>query len=210
MAYDLEEQEQIDQLKAWWAKYGTFVLTVLVIVLGAVAAWRGLQWYQTHQATKARGYFEALEQATRQPGDDSVARVNAAMKTLRDEFSKTDYAARGALLAAAALMEKKDVAGAKSQLDWLAQSSHPALVPVARLRIAGLLLDQKDYNGALEQLKDPPPSFEGMFADRRGDILLAQGNIPGAKESWKKAMDLLGSASPLVSIVKLKLESTGG
>ncbi len=210
MAYDLEEQEQIDQLKAWWSKYGTFVLTVLVIVLGVVAAWRGLQWYQTHQATKARGYFEALEQATRQPGDDSVARVNAAMKTLRDEFAKTDYAARGALLAAAALMEKKDFAGARSQLDWLAQSSHPALVPIARLRIAGLLLDQKDYSGALAQLKDPPPSFEGMFADRRGDILMAQGNIAGAKESWKKAMDLLGASSPLLSIVKLKLDSAGG
>ncbi len=210
MAYDLEEQEQIDQLKAWWAKYGTFLLTLLVIVLGVVAAWRGLQWYQTHQATKARGYFEALEQATRQPGDDSVARVNAAMKTLRDEFAKTDYAARGALLAATALMEKKDVAGARSQLDWLVQSSHPALVPVARLRIAGLLLDQKDYEGALAQLKDPPASFEGMFADRRGDILLAQGNIAGAKDSWKHAMDLLGSGNPLLSIVKLKLDSTGG
>ena len=158
MAYDLEEQEQIDQLKAWWAKYGTFVLTVLVIVLGAVAAWRGLQWYQTHQATKARGYFEALEQATRQPGDDSVARVNAAMKTLRDEFAKTDYAARGALLAAAALMEKKDVAGARSQLDWLAQSSHPALVPVARLRIAGLLLDQVFFPCGRDIQQDHAPA----------------------------------------------------
>ena len=210
MAYDLEEQEQIDQLKAWWAKYGTFVLTVLVIFLGIVAAWRGWQWYQTHQATKARGYFEALEQATRQPGDDSVARVNAAMKTLRDEFAKTDYAARGALLAASSLIEKKDVAGARAQLDWLAQSSHPALVPIARLRIAGLLLDQKDYDGALAQLKDPPASFEGLFADRRGDVLLAQGNVSGAKDAWKKAMEQLGASSPLVSIVKLKIDSVGG
>ena len=83
MAYDLEEQEKIDQLKAWWGSYGTAALTFLVVLLVLVAGWRGWQWYQGHQANQARGYFEALEDASRQTGDESVARINAAVTTLR-------------------------------------------------------------------------------------------------------------------------------
>ena len=38
MAYDLQEQEQLDELKAWWGKYGNLILTVATVVLLAFAA----------------------------------------------------------------------------------------------------------------------------------------------------------------------------
>ena len=138
MAYDLQEQEQIDQLRAWWAKYGTAVLTALVIAMVILGGWRGWQWYQGHQAAQARGYFEALEDASHQQGDESVARINAAIKTLRDEYATTDYAARGALVAASALQARDDQVAARAQLEWLVKTNHPALTPVARLRLAGV------------------------------------------------------------------------
>ena len=141
MAYDLEEQEQIDQLKAFWGSYGTAVLTFLVVLLVLVGGWRGWQWYQGHQANQARGYFEALEDASRQTGDESVARINAAVTTLRAEYGATDYAVRGALVAAAALQARGDLAAAQSQLEWISRSGPPALAPVARLRLAGLFYD---------------------------------------------------------------------
>lgn len=210
MAYDLDEQEQLDQIKAWWNKYGTLVLTILIVATAVVGGWRGLQWYEGHQSTQARGYFEALEEAGRSQGDESVARINAAMKTLRSDYASTDYAARGALVAASALALRKDVSGARSQLEWLAQTKHSALVPVARLRLAALFLDQKDYEAALNQLKDAPASFEGLFADRRGDILAAQGKTADARKAWDQAIESLGPVSPLVPIVKLKLDALGG
>ncbi|MDO9025478.1 YfgM family protein [Zwartia sp.] len=210
MAYDLDEQEQLDQIKAWWNKYGTLVLTILIVATAVVGGWRGLQWYEGHQSAQARGYFEALEEAGRSQGEESVARINAAMKTLRSDYAATDYAARGALVAASALALRKDPAGARSQLEWLAQTKHSALVPVARLRLAALFLDQKDYDAALSQLKDAPASFEGLFADRRGDILAAQGKSAEARKAWGEAVESLGAASPLVPIVKLKLDALGG
>jgi predicted negative regulator of RcsB-dependent stress response len=210
MAYDLDEQEQIDQIKAWWNKYGTLVLTVLIIATAAVAAWRGWQWYEGHQSSQARGYFEALEEAGRSQGEESVARINAAMKTLRSDYAATDYAARGALVAASALASRKDLPGARAQLEWLAQTKHAALVPVARLRLAALFLDQKEYDSALAQLKDAPPSFEGLFADRRGDILAAQGKSADARKAWNAAIESLGPTNPLTPIVKLKLDALGG
>jgi predicted negative regulator of RcsB-dependent stress response len=210
MAYDLDEQEQLDQLKAWWNKYGTLVLTFLIIATAVVGGWRGWQWYEGHQSSQARGYFEALEEAGRSQGEESVARINAAMKTLRSEYAATDYAARGALVAASALASRKDLSGARAQLEWLSQTKHAALVPVARLRLAALFLDQKEYDAALAQLKDAPPSFEGLFADRRGDVLAAQGKPAEAKKAWGEAMNALGATNPLTPVVKLKLDALGG
>ena len=209
MAYDLDEQEQIDQLRAWWAKYGTAVLTVLVVAMAVLGGWRGWQWYQTSQAVQARGYFEALEEAGRQQGDESVARINAAMQTLRSEFGSTDYAARGALVAASALASRNELQGARAQLEWLAQTKNPTLLPVAKLRLAGILLEQKEFDAALVQLADPPAPFVGLYADRRGDILLAQGKGGAAREAWTQAIESLGVANPLTPVVKLKLDALG-
>ena len=209
MAYDLEEQEQIDQLRAWWGKYGTFVSTGLLIAVIILGGWRGWQWYQNHQSSQARGYFEALEEATRQTGDESVARINAAMKTLRDDYAATDYAARGALVASAALQTLDQIPAARAQLEWLAQSKNPALVPVARLRLAGLLVDQKDYDAALAQLNDAPAAFSALFDDRRGDIFAAQGKSAEARDAWKKALEAMGPSNPLAPVVKLKIDALG-
>lgn len=210
MAYDLEEQEQIEQLKAWWNKYGTLTLLLLSLALACVLGWQGWNWYQNHQAAQARGYFEALQKAaTQMESDESVVRVQAAMKTLQADFPKTDYAARAALVAAEALARDGDRAGAESSLRWLAQSAHPSFAPIARLRLAGLLLDQKKYDEALGQLESPPTAFEGIFADRRGDILMAKGDAKGAKAQWDRALELLGAANPLTNIVQIKIETSG-
>jgi predicted negative regulator of RcsB-dependent stress response len=209
MAYDLDEQEQLDQLRAWWGKYGNAVLTVLVIAMAVVGGWRGLQWYETSQSVQARGYFDALEEAGRQQGDESIARINAAMQTLRTDFGATEYAARGALVAAAALASRNEIQAARAQLEWLAQTKNPTLLPVAKLRLAGILLEQKDFEAALVQLTDPPAPFVGLYADRRGDILSAQGKSAAAREAWTQAIEALGATNPLTPVVKLKLDALG-
>ena len=209
MAYDLDEQEQLGQLRAWWAKYGTVVLTALIVATAAIGGWRGLQWYEASQSTQARGYFEALEEAGRQQGDESVARINAAMQTLRSEFGATDYAARGALVAASALASRNDLQAARAQLEWLAQTKNATLLPIAKLRLAGILLEQKDFDTALAQLNEPPAPFVGLYADRRGDILSAQGKDAAAREAWTQAIEALGATNPLTPVVKLKLDALG-
>lgn len=211
MAYDLEEQEQLDAIKAWWAKYGTLVMSLLVIAALVWGAWWGWQAYQSHRANQAMGYFEALEDAASLGGPDSVARIKAAATTLRNDYPATGYASRAALVAASALIAQKDVAGAREQLEWLAaQSKHPALQPVARERLAGLLLDEKQYDAALALLSDPPAAFAPLFADRRGDVLAAQGKAEEARQAWQSALDGMTQADPLRSVVQLKLDALSG
>ncbi|CAB3697492.1 MULTISPECIES: YfgM family protein [Achromobacter] len=211
MAYDLEEQEKLDAIKAWWARYGTLVVTLFAVVALAWGGWWGWKAYESHRANQAMGYFEALEDAARLGGADSSVRIKTAAATLRDQYPATGYAARGALVAAQALAAQKDEAGAREQLEWLAgQGKNPAMQAVARLRLAGMLLDQKQYDPALAQLNNPPAAFAALFADRRGDILAAQGKRDEARAAWQSAIDGLGTANPLTQVVQLKLDALSG
>jgi len=210
MAYDLEEQEQIEQLKAWWNRYGAMAMGLLTVALLIVLGWQGWAWYQNNQATQARGYFEALERASEQPGTDAMPRIIAAMETLKTDFAQTDYAGRGALVAAQALQARDDLDGAQEALEWLSQSNHEALAPVATLRLAGLLLDAEQYDQALAILGDAPPAFEGLYADRRGDIHAAQGDRERALEQWREALTKIGVNQGLASALQLKIDTVGG
>lgn len=210
MAYDLEEQEKLDAIKAWWDRYGTLCIVLAFVVLASVAGWRGWQWYQGHKASQAMGYFEALERSIEQPGEDSVARIKAASETLRADFPSSGYTPRAVLLAASALAGQGDLDGARQQLEWLlASDSGAAFHALARLRLAGVLLQQQQYDQALSQLNNPPQAFAGLYADRRGDILLAQGKKQEARAAWEEALSAL-AADPAAQIVQLKLESLAG
>ena len=211
MAYDLEEQEKLDAIKAWWARYGTLVVTLFAVVALAWGGWWGWKAYESHRANQAMGYFEALEDAARLGGADSSVRIKTASATLREQYPATGYAARGALVAAQALAAQKDDAGAREQLEWLAaQGKNPSMQAVARLRLAGMLLDQKQYDPALAQLNNPPAAFAALFADRRGDILAAQGKRDEARAAWQSAIDGLGAGNPLTQVVQLKLDALSG
>jgi len=98
---------------------------------------------------------------------------------------------------------------ARQQLEWLAQTKHLALLPVAKLRLAGILLEQKEFDAALAQLNEPPAPFVGLYADRRGDVLSAQGKAAAAREAWTQAIEALGATNPLTPVVKLKLDALG-
>ncbi len=210
MAYDLEEQEKLDALRAWWDRYGTLVAVLVFVVVAAIVGWRGWQWYEGHKATQAMGYFEALQSAAAQGGEESVARIQAASATLRDSFPKSGYTSRGVLVAAAALVEQGKLEAARDQLQWLAQNAaDPALSAVARLRLAGILLEEQQYDQALAQVANAPASFAALYADRRGDILFAQGKIDEARAAWQSALEAFGS-DPVGQIVQLKIDALAG
>jgi len=205
---DLQEQEQVDALKAFWQRYGNLITWVLIVVLGGFAGWNGWNLWQNRQAGQASALYAEVERAAA-TGDQ--ARVQRAYDDIRDKFSGTTYAHQAALLAARSFQENAKTDAAKAALTWVAEkSSDPGYQAIARLRLAGLLADAKSYDEALAQLKGPMPGeFEALAADRRGDILQLQGKTAEAKAEYLKALPGLDVRADYRRLVEVKLSALG-
>jgi predicted negative regulator of RcsB-dependent stress response len=191
-AYDLEEQEQLDELKTWWKMYGNLVTGLLLVVALAMAGWQGWNWWQRQQAAQASAVFANLQAAAMQR---DVKRVRELAGELVDKYSVTAYAGMGAMLAARVQVDTGDARNARVQLGWAAENAKdPGLRELARLRLATLLLDEKSYDEATKQLAaEPLASFAPRFAELRGDILAAQGKAAEARTAYESALTKLAA-----------------
>ena len=205
---DLEEQEQIDQLKHFWAQYGNLITWALIVVLGGFAAWNGWNWWQRSQSIKAAALYDEIERASSARDAEKIERALADMK---DKFGGTSFAAQGAMLAAQSLFEAGKPDGAKAALTWVADSgSDDSYKALARLRLAGVHLQAQAYDEALKVLESPmPESYAALAADRRGDVLMAQGKGEEAKAQYQKAWDSMSDRTEYRQLVQVKLASLG-
>ena len=168
--YDLEEQEQISELKAWWAQYGTLVTTLAMIAALASVGWQGWQWYQNRNAAEAGALYFAVQQAAE---TQDAAKARDAAGRLIGDYAGTAYAQLAALLSAGVQFEKGDLDNARAQLEWAAEKGKDAaLRDLARLRLAAVLLQQGAHDAALARLEAAPAeAYRARFADLRGDVL---------------------------------------
>lgn len=205
---DFEEQEQLDQLKDFWKKYGNLITWVVILALGGYAAWMGWNNWSRDQSAKAGVLFEELEKATQAGDVDKAARVFSDMK---ERFGRTGYAQQSALITAKLQHDKGQVDAARASLVWASESANETEYrAVARLRLAGLLLDEKKYDDALKQLDGASsPEFAGLVADRRGDVLSAQGKKDEAKAAYLQAWKAIDDTVEYRRIVEAKLAALG-
>jgi len=205
-AYDLEEQDQLEDLKAWWRQWGNTVAGIVIALSIGVVGVQGWRWWTQQQAAHASVLYDAVSAAARA---NDAAKAKDAMSQLADKYGGTGYAPRAALIVAAQLFENGDAAGAKAQLAWVIdKSSEDELKQIARLRLAGILLDEKQYDEALRVLdaKHDQP-FAGVYADMRGDVLAAAGRTEQSRNEYQTALAQLDPKSPYRNLVQLKLDS---
>jgi predicted negative regulator of RcsB-dependent stress response len=205
---DLEEQEQLAEIKHFWNEYGNLITWAVIVVFGAIAAWNGWQYWQRTQAAQASNLYDEVERAA-QAGD--VNRVERAFADMRDKFGRTTYAQQAGLLAAKVLVDKGKADAAKAALGWVAdKSSDEGYQAVARLRLASILLEAKAYDDALKQLSaEFPKEFEPLAADRKGDVYLLQGKKAEAKAEYAKAFRGLDDRTEYRRLVEVKLGALG-
>ena len=208
-ALNSSEQEQLDQLKDFWKQYGNLITWVLILALGGFAAFQGWQRYQDSQATKAAVLYDELDKAVQALDADKAARVFGDIK---ERYPSTTYAAQAGLLAARLQfdLERKDAA--RASLEWVAgQAAEKEYRLVAQLRLAGMLLDEKKFDEALKLLPaDAPPAFAALVADRRGDILFAQGKTDEARAAFQAAYDAMDPTLDYRRLLDAKLTALGG
>lgn len=209
MAYDLEEQEQLDALKAWWRENGRLVLLAVAAFVLSVAGVQGWRYHQAQQAQQAAAAYAEVELAL-VPGD--LARGRSAATALREGYPKSAYAPRAALAVARLAVEKNDLEAARVELQWAAENAaEESLRDSARLRLARVLLAQGRLDDALAALAGPAtPSFEALFADLRGDVLQAQGKPAEARAAYQQALDKSGAETPFRALVEVKRDALPG
>lgn len=209
MAYDLEEQEQLATLKAWWNQYGNLVTWLVTAVLLAFAAWSGWKYYQRDQSSKAAMLYEEIVKAAEAKDQVKLAR---AAGDIKERFSGTPYAQMGLLTAAKSAFDANDLKAAKAHLQWIVDHGRTEeFKAIARIRLAGLLLDEKSYDEGLKLLSgDFPDQFAALVADRRGDLLFAQNKIDEARKAFKTALEKTEIKNPARQLIQLKLDALGG
>jgi predicted negative regulator of RcsB-dependent stress response len=216
MPLDLEEQEQLDQFKAFWQKYRNLIIGALTLSLFAYAAYSGYQWWRNSQAVEASKLYETMVVAIGKGDKDLTLR---AANDLQKDFARTPYAAMSSLVAARIASDAGDSAKAMEYLRWAAKnSSNDAYLALAKLRLVSQLIElgsEKDLAEADQILKDKPiQGFDALWLERRGDWYLAQKKNTEAKASYQEAWKKLDQAKEFPEearrLLKVKLDAVGG
>ena len=208
-AYDLEEQEQLAALKAWWQENGNLVMTAISLVLIVLAAWQGWNYYQRNQAVQASGLYDAVQKAAR-AGDLKQVRESAG--AVLENYPRTAYAAMAALVSAKAHFQGGDLKTARAQLAWVAENAKDeGLQDIARLRLASVMLDEKAYDDALKVLEAKHgAAFDALFLAARGDVLVAQEKKEEARSAYQAALEKADARDAgLRGSVQLRLDALG-
>lgn len=210
MALDLEEQEQVAELKAWWRQHGTMIVSVLAAAALALAGWQGWRWHLASQSAQAGALFDALARGA-QVGDAKA--VRDASGALVESYPGTLYASMGALTAARFHFDRSDLKSAKAQLQWVVERS-PAedFRDLARLRLAAVLLDENAHDEALKLLDAPhAAAYDAQYAALRGDVLVAAKRPADARAAYQVALDKAGRQDGAFrDSVRMRLEALGG
>ena len=206
---DLEEQEQLDEIKHFWKRYGNAITWILIVVLSSFAAWNGYQQWGRSRAVQAAGMYDEVERVVA-TGDVAIA--ERAFENMKERFARTAYAQQAGLLVAKLAVDKLKPEVAKSALTWVAEkSTDQGYATIAKLRLAGLLIDQKAFDAALKLLDAAPPAeFVALFADRKGDINVLQSKFSEAKSEYLKAYATFDERSDYRRLVEIKLNALGG
>jgi predicted negative regulator of RcsB-dependent stress response len=205
--YDLEEQEQMASLKAWWKEHGGGVALAALLLAAAVAAWNGWTWYERSQAAQAAALYDTLQKAAR-ANDVKATRDTAG--SILENYPRSAYASLAALVSAKVQFQAGDLKTARAQLQWVTEhAKSDEIRSIAALRLANVLLDDKEPDAALKALETTPhPGFEVLFAAQRGDILAAQKKREDARKAYKAALEK-AEPGPLRESLRLKLEALG-
>ena len=205
---DLEEQEQLDQLKHFWNRYGNLITGLLLAVLMGIAGWNGYHYWQRSQATQSAAMFDEMSKSVA-TGD--MAMAQRTFSDMKERYGAASYTQQAGLALAKLAIDKGDLDGAKAALQWVIdKSGDEGYVAIARLRLAAIYFDAKDYVQALTVLDNvKAEAFAALALDRKGDVLMMQDKRAEALSAYSQAYQKLEERSQYRRVVQVKLNALG-
>lgn len=212
MAYDLEEQEQLDEFKAWWQKNGKWVIRFSLALIVAYASFTAYQSWMNHQATQASTAYQTLVSTSLLDVDAKKAeKIATDANAIVEKYSMTPYAGRAALFAARALHEAKQPQAAEKQLQWVIKNAKEAAIKqMASIEIAGLQIENNALDDAVKTLLTiNDAGFAGLKNALLGDIYTAKQQPKEAKQAYIDALKSLDPEGKLFYLTQQKLDALG-
>ena len=203
MAYSIEEEQEINQLKDWWKENGKTIIVAFIIGVGGMFGWRYWQAHQAEQIAQASAQYDALIYSVQQ--DEQAKKAN--IEQFVQANSKTAYAVFALLDEAKKATEKQDFAAAEANLNQaLTQSQDEVLTSIVALRLSAVQFQLGQLDNALTTLNQVKgESFNARKAILTGDIQVAKGDKVAAKNSFQQAQQ---SGSQLEQqMAKMKLNN---
>lgn len=185
MAYTIEEEQEINEIKTWWNENYKSIIAIVVLAFAGVFGWK---YWQNHQAGQIQSLSAQYDQLIY--GVEKGDAKNAQLEQFAKDNSKTAYAVLALFERAKSAVENNDFSAAESALKQaMSESSDEVLTSVAALRLAAVQFQLQSFDAALETLKSvKDSSWDSRKNLLTGDILAAKGDKTGAKASFEAAL----------------------
>ena len=213
MHFNLEEQEQLAEFKAWWKQWGKWLIAIAAVLLVIYLSYAGWNWWANKQSENASKLYDTLLISAQKQDVPAVLRAAA---DIQDQYSTTSYAGMAGLVAAQVANAAGDLAATEKNLRWTAdKAKSDAHADLAKIRLISLLIDTGDFAGAEKVAAGSVSTpFMPLLLERRGDIQLAQQKNAEARKAYQEAWDLLEKKTETPDeakrLLKLKLDAVGG
>jgi hypothetical protein len=147
---EVDEEVRRERLQKLWDQYGHFAIAACVLIVLAVASWRGYQWWEAKQAAATSVKFDAAAQLAE---TDKYAEAQKAF----EEIARTGTAGYRdfARLREAAALAETDAKAAVAVYDALAADGKlvQPLRDLAAIRAGLLLVDAAPYDELKRRLE---------------------------------------------------------
>ena len=210
----VSDEEQLDQIKSFAKKYGSAMISGILIALIAFFGWEFWQKKNLaeaqNQTAKVQKLMDEAKAVSGQP--NALATVSeAADKIVKDDADSVQAIQTQFILAKLAY-DKQDYAAAEKALKKVENSKvkDAGLVQIVKIRLADSQLAQKKYDDALKTLSTvTEPAFKATADELRGDIYVAKKDNASARKAYQSAWDNLLERKQERQLLQIKLESVG-
>jgi len=203
-AYTTEE-EQIAKVKKWWGENGKAIVLGLVLGLGGLFGYRYWESARIAEGQNASINYEYLLSVASNGASDEAT---AAGQAIIAGYPKSTYARLSALVLAKLAVDVRDLAEAKLRLQWVIDNSKDGKIkPIAQARMAQVLLAEGNVDAASSIVAEIDPAHADLFAELRGDVLLATGKIEEARGMYEQTLDRALKRGNSDAIVQLKIDN---
>lgn len=201
--YNKTDEEQAEDIKAWWKENGLSVVAGIGLAIAALFGWEYWQKHQINQMESASTLYSTFQTTA----DDAIAAKN--MQTLQADYAKSPYAALVSLETAKKHAEKGEYEPAIAALRWvIANTKDIDLKNIASVRLARVLASAGQYDEALKLASESyGASYESVLEEVKGDIYSAQKKIEDARKAYERA--ILAAKNNSSELIKIKLDNLG-